>query len=109
MDDTRLRLLAGLVGPCPECNNGILQAVFDGERTNFLCRNCGRCWHPELAWVTRVDPGTCPRCTAKATCLAARDRYGPAVVSTEANVQPPPVALRGSRPASAGAVGPTDG
>ena len=95
MDDIGTRLLAGLVGPCPECGNGTLQPVFDGERTNFFCETCGRCWHPELAWVSRVDPETCPACPMLGTCRAARDRYGPAVVATESGAQPPLVVLRG--------------
>ncbi len=96
MDDTSTRLLAGLVGPCPECNNGTLQAVFDGERTNFVCHNCGRCWHPELDWVSLVDPTTCPGCSQRATCRGARERYGPAVASTEISAHPAPVLLRGA-------------
>lgn len=102
MDDARTRLLAGLVGPCPECRNGTLEAVSDGDQTNFLCVNCGRCWHPEMAWVSRVDPVTCPGCPSRPTCLESRRRYGPAVASTEIAGAPAPVTLRGT-------AAPTDG
>lgn len=65
-----------LVGPCPECGNGRLQAVSDGERANFLCTTCGNCWHPELEWVERVNPATCAGCPSRAICLGARRAYG---------------------------------
>lgn len=96
MEDTRLRLLASLIGPCPECGNGVLRPVSDSERTNFLCETCGRCWHPELGWVTRVDPTSCPACAWRETCLGARARYGPAVNRPEVTDNPPAVTLRGT-------------
>jgi uncharacterized protein (DUF983 family) len=49
-------LLAGLIGPCPQCGNGRFEAVSDGELTNLLCPGCGACWHAEVASVRRVDP-----------------------------------------------------
>ena len=72
MDDN-LRLL---IGPCPNCGNGRLDAVFDGELTNFLCSRCGHCWHPELEWVQRVDPQSCPGCASRKVCLATDRPYG---------------------------------
>jgi len=71
-----LRSLASLIGPCPECGNGRLSAVSDGELTNFICRTCGSCWHPELDWVHRVNPATCPGCSQREICLSPRRRYG---------------------------------
>ena len=71
-----LRSLSLLVGPCPECGHGRLRPVSDGERTNFLCERCGSCWHPELAWVNRVNPETCPGCPWRDVCLTARRAYG---------------------------------
>ena len=68
MDNDNVGQLAGLVGPCPRCSNGVLRAVSDGEGTNFLCETCGTCWHPELAWVTRVNPTTCPGCPSAHVC-----------------------------------------
>lgn len=65
-----------LVGPCPECHEGRLRAVHDGEVTNFLCPACGSCWHAELDWVARVDPETCPGCSSRSLCEAARRPYG---------------------------------
>ena len=65
-----------LIGPCPECGNGRLRAVSDGEATNFLCGACGNCWHAELDWVSRVNPATCPGCPARTVCLAAQRAYG---------------------------------
>jgi len=78
MDGT-VCMLAGLIGPCPECGNGRLEAVFDGETSNLLCRSCGNCWHSELSWVQRVDPATCPGCASRNVCVAARRRYGEAL------------------------------
>lgn len=76
MDNKDLFTLSMLVGPCPERGNGRLQPVADGEQTNFLCATCGKCWHPELEWVSRVNPQTCPGCPSSAVCLGARRAYG---------------------------------
>ncbi len=67
MKDTSAQL-ARLVGPCPQCGNGRLMAVSDGELTNMLCTECGACWHPEMERVHRVDPQICPGCAARAAC-----------------------------------------
>lgn len=63
-------LLAGLLGPCPGCGNGRCKAVSDGDLTNFLCEDCGACWHPEVSLVHRVDPAGCPGCASLAVCQA---------------------------------------
>ena len=75
MNDNEHRL-ALLVGPCPDCDNGRLEAVTDREMTNFLCGECGACWHPELDWVHRVDPATCPGCPERSVCLTPSRPYG---------------------------------
>lgn len=76
MTDTQARL-AKLIGPCPDCGNGRLTPAVDVEGTaNFLCLECGCCWHAELEWSRRVDPLTCPGCDARAVCEAARRPYG---------------------------------
>lgn len=51
-----LDLSAALVAPdrCPWCAAG-LRAVSDGDRTNFFCASCRRCWHVELGRVVKVD------------------------------------------------------
>ncbi len=74
--DNNHRLLACLMGPCPECGNGLLEAVSDGELTNFVCPQCGSCWHPELDWVHRIDPSTCGGCKAREPCLTPSRPYG---------------------------------
>ena len=51
-----------------------MEAVSDGEMTNFRCVGCGMCWHIELGWVNRVDPATCPGCEHRAECMAASER-----------------------------------
>ena len=86
-----LHLLAGLVGPCPECHEGKLQANFDGEQTNFLCRSCGLCWHPELDWVSRVNPSTCPGCPERDICTTPSRAYGttPVTARTGGDFPPP--------------------
>ncbi len=60
------------VGPleaCPACGSGDLIAVAAEDETNFLCEACGRCWHVELARVSRVDPLPCPGCPHRSRCL----------------------------------------
>lgn len=74
MDDTRA-LLAGLIGPCPECGNGTLRPVAVRATTNFLCQECGACWHAEFDWVRRVDPESCPGCPVRGLCLEPRRPY----------------------------------
>ena len=61
----------GTLPACPACGSGDLDAVSDGELTNFLCRACLRCWHVELGWVQRVTPSTCPGCAHRGACLSA--------------------------------------
>ena len=65
--------LAQLIGPCPECGNGRLQEVVDGEgTTNLLCRGCGGCWHVGFEWSRRVEPLTCAGCNDRDVCQASR-------------------------------------
>ena len=73
--DANTRMLAGRIGPCPSCGNGRLSPVSDGEETNFLCRECGACWHVSLGWVDRVNPATCPGCASRDVCESARVPY----------------------------------
>lgn len=58
---------------CLGCAGEHLYRVFDGERTNFLCGSCSRCWHVGMGWVHRVDPHTCPGCEWHSTCLSRWD------------------------------------
>jgi hypothetical protein len=64
-----------LIGPCPECGNGRLEPVVDGVTRNFLCRDCGNCWHAEFEWVHRVNPEACPGCPARHVCQTARRAF----------------------------------
>jgi DNA-directed RNA polymerase subunit RPC12/RpoP len=59
---------------CPSCGQNVMEAVSDGEMTNFRCVTCGACWHIELGWVSRVDPATCPGCEHQAECVAGSER-----------------------------------
>lgn len=61
-------LVPGPPERCPACGAGGLEAVSDGERTNFFCHSCARCWHMELNVMTRVDVKTCPGCEHLTTC-----------------------------------------
>ena len=70
-EDYLAQLYRMVVGPCPECGNGRVKAVSDGERTNVLCPACGACWHGGRDRITRVDPATCPKCESQSTCLLA--------------------------------------
>lgn len=58
--------------PCPTCGSDELEAVWDGEWTNFLCHECWSCWHVQLGWIHRVDIATCPGCMHRPECLAQR-------------------------------------
>ena len=60
---------------CPSCGAEPLQPVSDGDRTNFLCRSCRRCWHQELACTSQVDPHACGTCTEQEACLRAAGRH----------------------------------
>lgn len=56
--------LAALPGPCPACGSA-LRAVSDGYDTNFVCDSCGACWFYSMGWLGRLDPGSCPDCSAQ--------------------------------------------
>jgi hypothetical protein len=58
---------------CRTCGADSLEAVFDGEMTNFWCTVCHDCWHDELGWVHRVDRQTCPGCEHHDECIAVDD------------------------------------
>ena len=68
--NTSTTLLAGLIGPCPQCGNGRFEAVSDGDLTNLLCPGCGACWHAEVALVQRVDPPAGPGYQSQSVCEA---------------------------------------
>ena len=53
---------------CPSCGNEILEAVSDGEDTNFLCQQCWTCWHWDLGYLTRITVSTCPGCAHRDEC-----------------------------------------
>jgi hypothetical protein len=57
---------------CPRCSNDVLEAVADGEDTNFLCHGCWTCWHWDLGYLISVPPSTCPGCHHKEECLRRR-------------------------------------
>ena len=59
-----------LLERCPACSADELVAVVDVDEPNFLCQACGRCWHVELGFVSRVDPATCTGCPQRPECLA---------------------------------------
>lgn len=65
---------------CPDCGGDRLEAVSDGELTNFRCTSCGSCWHLELGWVSRVDPVACLACPHREECLARQTSGAPAGV-----------------------------
>jgi hypothetical protein len=49
----------------------ILRAATDGERVNFLCLSCFRCWNVAFGHVQRVAPSTCGGCAARSRCTQA--------------------------------------
>ena len=57
---------------CPECGSSQLEPVvdLDAEEVHFLCAGCDRCWHVELGYVRRVQPGACHSCPHPDRCAA---------------------------------------
>jgi len=55
---------------CPACGSADLEPIvaIDAEQVNFLCGTCGRCWHVELGFVSRVRPANCHGCTNQGGC-----------------------------------------
>jgi hypothetical protein len=56
---------------CQQCDVNVMEAVCDGETTNFRCVTCDACWHMGLGWVSRVNPATCPGCEHPCECRQA--------------------------------------
>lgn len=69
MDVTELGFLP--LEECPACGGADLEAVSDGEMTNFWCPACAACWHVTMGRVVRVDPLACPGCPHREHCLRA--------------------------------------
>ena len=93
MNEFDARQLALLVGPCPVCGSGRLQAVqpFGEPPYNFLCLDCRYCWHAELEWVARVDRTTCPGCPAQSLCAPGHQARVPAA-GVDVSAHPAPLA-----------------
>ncbi|HET6794046.1 MAG TPA: hypothetical protein VFH45_06370 [Acidimicrobiales bacterium] len=53
-------ILPGPPQECPGCGEPHPLAVFDGSRTNFLCRRCGSSWHVGMGYIWLVDAGSSP-------------------------------------------------
>jgi len=68
--------LAPLAG-CPGCGSIRLLPVHDLDSVNLLCRDCHRCWHVELGWVSQVDPLGCVECPHRPECLRFAGDSGP--------------------------------
>ena len=79
------REIGWILDRCPRCAGEQLYTVFDGERTNFLCRTCNRCWSNRAGTVRQVDPLTCPGCEWRPTCTSRWD-------VTAHTISPPPSA-----------------
>ena len=57
---------------CPSCRSWQLRPVvsLDDEAVHFLCGSCDRCWHVELGYVRRMQPGACNGCPQPERCAA---------------------------------------
>jgi hypothetical protein len=73
-------LFAPPLASCPRCGAPDLEAVSDGELTNFFCGRCMSCWHVELGYAHRVDVSSCPGCEHRPACVLSR-----AVADAESN------------------------
>lgn len=54
---------------CPGCGSGNVRGVVAGDIANFLCRECGCCWHFETETFRAVEPRECPGCSSQAVCV----------------------------------------
>lgn len=58
---------------CPACGSTYLGAEVAGTATNWLCIECGRCWHPSRVFgstaLSLVDPFECSGCRRRLQCL----------------------------------------
>jgi len=54
---------------CPGCGSSNVRGVLAGDRTNFLCRECGCCWHLEADNFHAVEPRDCPGCSSRPVCV----------------------------------------
>lgn len=54
---------------CPSCGSCNVRAVMAGERANFLCRECGTCWHLVADRFRVVDPRACGGCSSRPICI----------------------------------------
>ena len=59
MEDRSPRIVSGFFA-CPHCGSEEMEAVSDGETTNFRCLACAACWHVELGYIGLVDTETGP-------------------------------------------------
>ena len=57
---------------CPECGSTRLEPVVESivQDVNFLCAECGRCWHAALGSVQRIAPPSCFGCPERRRCEA---------------------------------------
>jgi hypothetical protein len=62
---------------CRVCGSDEMEAMSDGEGTNFLCNDCWTCWNLEMGLVRRVTPGTCGSCDHQDDCLTLIRVQGP--------------------------------
>lgn len=74
--DEKARPRPSLPSACPGCGSTRLEPVTTGGWTNMLCHRCGSCWRLGLR-TTRVDPLTCPGCSARRICMAALAERSP--------------------------------
>lgn len=54
---------------CPGCGSWNVRAVVVGDTANFLCRECGCCWHLDVEQFRAVEPRTCPGCSSRPVCI----------------------------------------
>lgn len=54
---------------CPGCGSASVRAVMAGDKANFLCRECGCCWHLDTDCFRVVDPRACSGCSSRPVCI----------------------------------------
>ena len=54
---------------CPGCGSANVRAVVADGHVNFLCRECGCCWHQDTDRFLAIDPRSCPGCSSRPVCI----------------------------------------
>jgi hypothetical protein len=64
-------ITSAMTAYCPRCaNTKLLVAIDHRQQRNYLCPDCGMCWHREFGQLRRVERDMCPGCRFCENCPA---------------------------------------